>query len=233
MQEFSGLDFDLAIGEVYGLRVWRMDDYGRLRARNLSTVGPWKPGINVAKCHAQTESIAGIVDPSGKGCQPYNVTTRYGGGRKTFVIEWSDGNCESYTDKDLTFGATTHAVPDEKCQCGFYAYSDPRHEEAATRPWIGPSSTPGRYILGIIRGTGRTLIGTKGFRCEKAEIVALLDPTAGGELTEPWRQRQLGALRRVYPDVPLLRSREALIEFAPLTETLPDPTTEEFWALPA
>jgi len=87
-------------------------------------------------------------------------------------------------------------------------------------------------VLGIIKGTGKTLIGTKGFRCEKAEIVAFVDPTRGGSETEPWRVRQQRNLRSVYPDVPLLDSRAALLEFAPLTDTLPDRSSDEFWSLP-
>ena len=43
--EFSGQAFDLALGEVYGLRTWRTDDYGRLRAVHLDMAGPWRPSI--------------------------------------------------------------------------------------------------------------------------------------------------------------------------------------------
>lgn len=64
----------------------------------------------------------------------------------------------------------------EKCSCGFYAYY---------------SSSPNQYIngsrvTGIIEGYGNTLIGTLGFRSEKAKIVALYIPPVkdtGGRIT--------------------------------------------------
>jgi hypothetical protein len=93
-------------------------------------------------------------------------------------------------------------------------------------------AAPPRYVLGVIKGTGRTLIGTKGFRCEKAEIVALRDPMRGGKKQAEWREEQSEKLRRVYPDIPLLGSRAELLEFAPVQAALPEPGTDEFWALP-
>jgi hypothetical protein len=121
-----------------------------------------------------------------------------------------------------------HDVPSEQCACGFYAYTDNLHAEV--KSFVkGNGEEP---VLGIIKGTGRTLIGTQGFRCEKAEIVAFRDPTRGGKKTDEWRTRQLALLHRVYPDVPVLDSRAALLEFAPLTETLPAPSSDEFWSLP-
>lgn len=194
---FQGLPFDFAVGEVYGMRMWRMDQYGRLGARNWK--GLWKPGVNVAKC-IQRESVS-------VGAGSYSFATG----------EWR------YSERN------SHPAPFEGCSCGFYAYTDPHHAETQS---FTNKNTGEAVVLGIIKGTGRTLIGTQGFRCEKAEIVALRDPTRGGEKTEPWRLRQLANLKRVYPDVPLLPSRAALLEFAPLTETLPDPTSDEFWDLP-
>lgn len=55
------------------------------------------------------------------------------------------------------------AVPAEECGCGFWAYWTP---QAAPVP-------AGCRAVGVIKGYGRTLVGEKGFRCEKAEIVAL------------------------------------------------------------
>lgn len=58
-----------------------------------------------------------------------------------------------YADKEGICGRV-------RCGCGFWAY----HEGSV---W---QETP---AYGVIRGYGKTTIGTKGFRCEKAEIVAL------------------------------------------------------------
>lgn len=197
-EPFHGLPFEFAVGEVYGLRMWHMDKYGRLRARNWDGAPPWRPGINVAKCVKRS-----LPDS-------YGVFSA-----KSYDYTW--------TVRDNP----GHDVPSEGCSCGFYAYTDNLHAEVKTHARNGEEP-----VLGIIKGTGRTLIGTQGFRCEKAEIVAFRDPTRGGAKTDVWRTRQLAYLRRVYPDVPVLDNRATLLEFAPLTETMPAPTTDEFWHLP-
>jgi hypothetical protein len=46
------------------------------------------------------------------------------------------------------------------CTCGFYAYHD-------------GSKYQGGQVTGVIDGYGKTTVGTKGFRCEKARVVAL------------------------------------------------------------
>lgn len=59
-----------------------------------------------------------------------------------------------------------HRVGGLNCVCGFYAYydgGDNRYSNLTTIP-------------GIIRGHGITSIGDRGFRCQRAEIVALVRP---------------------------------------------------------
>lgn len=55
-----------------------------------------------------------------------------------------------------------------RCSCGFYAYYD------------GSTSfhKPG-WVDGVIGGWGKTVVGTKGFRCEKAQLLALAIPGSG------------------------------------------------------
>jgi len=228
--DFAGAPFDFALGEVYGMRMWHMDGYGRLRARNWNRAKPWRPGINVAKCEAESAntSLDAAVDPSGRGRKAVEVSVDYTySGTSEFAVKWDDGQVELLAKLEFATRNFDHDTPSEDCQCGFYAYTDSVHAEvkSQTRNGVEPA-------LGIIKGTGRTLIGTKGFRCEKAEIVGFRDPTRGGAKTDVWRVQQLANLRRVYPDVPILDNRAALLEFAPLTNTLPDPSTDEFWELP-
>lgn len=193
--DFKGAEFDFALGEVYGLRVWRIDDFGRLRALHVRSADPWRPGVNEAVCVA--DQNAGV----------------WVSGGYTFTV-------------GLAYSTTTNAVksrrctqvPNETCRCGFYAYTNTSHTELS-------QAGEADHILGMVRGTGRTLIGTKGFRSEKAEIVALLDP------------KHLPLLRRravldVYPDVPLMGDVDALLQFAPLTSALPGLSSEGFWSLP-
>jgi hypothetical protein len=179
--EFTGLPFDLALGEVYGLRVWKVDKYGRLRARHVETAKPWRPGVNVAKCHA----VFGI-------------------------------------------GTEAHESPDEKCTCGFYAYTEPDHIELQL---TGRGQGP--FIMGVVKATGRTLLGTQGFRSEKAEIVALQSPAGTGEGPKSSPDRKLAdRLRVVYPEVPFFGTRAGLLGFAPVKSMLPEPGEEGFWELP-
>lgn len=58
------------------------------------------------------------------------------------------------------------------CDCGFYAYFSGQDN----------SQMEGEPVGAVIEGTGRTIIGTKGFRTEKAELKALfpLGNTVGG-----------------------------------------------------
>lgn len=51
-----------------------------------------------------------------------------------------------------------------ECGCGFWAYWG-----LTDKDWH--DALP---VFGIVEGTGRTLIGSKGFRCEKAQILALV-----------------------------------------------------------
>lgn len=56
------------------------------------------------------------------------------------------------------------------CTCGFYAY------------WRPPRPRRGSMI-GVVEGWGKVVVGPKGFRCEKARIVALApDSTVVGRL---------------------------------------------------
>lgn len=59
----------------------------------------------------------------------------------------------------------THRVAGLDCECGFYAFFDGSNEY---------HSEPDT-LAGIIEGHGTVTAGTKGFRAEKAKIVALVD----------------------------------------------------------
>ena len=82
---------------------------------------------------------------------------------------WSPGvnhaKCLQNNDTGLLEKKSTH-IASPRCSCGFYAYFD------------GPHVAHAHYhtVLGVIRGQGRVSFGPKGFRVEKAEIVALYNP---------------------------------------------------------
>lgn len=216
---FSG-QADFAVGEVYGMRTWRLSPAGELLPRNLQSPGvqPWTLGENVATCWRRDPED--IADPTGRGRElvdvhkdwsfSYTESYRSSPWRRdivsievTYVATWvnDDGwsERETYTEAEfmemLRDSQPVHDAPDDNCVCGFYAYTDPQHEEIQTSLLVP--------VLGLIKGHGRTLIGSRGFRCQKAEIVALVDP---GE-------QVLGDLQLKYPDIPIVASVDELRAF--------------------
>jgi hypothetical protein len=207
-----------------GLRVWNLDAYGRLRAYLQTTAPPWRPGVNVAGCFREPAfSVQGVVDPERLGRRAINVQTErvLGGPEQTFYVEWSTGERGVY--RSIQFEAQAppakdHTAPGEKCTCGFSANTDP------AAPFLSAPINAEGLVLGVIKGSGRIITPRpEEFRCEKAEIIALL---------KPGTPRAAKMLSRVYPDVPQLPNQKALLAFAPVAPTIPDPSTDEFWALP-
>lgn len=62
-----------------------------------------------------------------------------------------------------------HEVTLPECKCGLYAYTDEKSLKANSR-------THGDTVFGLVRAHGLVTQGTKGFRAQKAEIVALTKP---------------------------------------------------------
>jgi hypothetical protein len=230
---FAG-DAELAMGEVYGLRTWNVSwESGELTPRYIQRYGNgkrsvWTPGENIAVCHS-FDNFENMPDPTGRGRKMvrmykrisvdpndfvngfYGHTMRYIPARTIYHVQWQTDSfepleTEEYLEAEfleLIKSAVRHRAPHEDCRCGFYAYTDPRHEEIAYD--CG-------QIFGLIKGYGRTLIGSRGFRCEKAEIVALVNPaypcTGGG----------IQRLQENYPGIPLVKSAEHLKDFADIKE---------------
>lgn len=70
------------------------------------------------------------------------------------------------TTRKFQIGLPTgdHQIAGMGCQCGFYAYFRVGHN---------PHHTQGN-VLGLIEGYGVATVGSRGFRCSKARIVALI-----------------------------------------------------------
>lgn len=99
-----------------------------------------------------------------------------------------------------------HQVAGMGCRCGFYAYFHAGYN---------PHQRPGD-VLGLIQGYGVVTVGTRGFRCEKARIVALIAPDVPNF--------DLGFVFANYPGVALFNSVEEAVAEFPLTvpEGTPD-----------
>lgn len=97
MTDFS--DRPLYAGSVRGVRAFRVDGLGRLRAVHADGAAPWRPGENEAACYA----------PS--------YVTLPGGLRVTL-----GGQLTTVTSTGKEPATPTHEVGSLPCGCGFYAY---------------------------------------------------------------------------------------------------------------
>jgi hypothetical protein len=70
-------------------------------------------------------------------------------------------------------------VPDALCECGIYAFREPAFD--TLRGAKGPK------VRGVVKGWGRYVLGTIGWRCEFARVVALVADDA-----DPVTSRQIG-----------------------------------------
>lgn len=110
-------------------------------------------------------------------------------------------------------------VPARNCGCGIYAFSGVR----GRRRWTDKDAR--HTILGIIEASGRVLIGERGFRAEKARIVALWDGWTchfGADVK---------AVKHNYPDIPFYTRKRAMLRAFPPYETQHylTPDDEGFW----
>lgn len=70
-------------------------------------------------------------------------------------------------ERDAVQAVSPHRI--DTCDCGFYAYFAPQID-VGTETYTRPS---GVYSTGVIEAYGRTIIGTKGFRAERARVLAV------------------------------------------------------------
>src|SRR6266487_1610408 len=92
-----------------------------------------------------------------------SVTLRgvYGNYWKPGVNEAACGRIDSYGNYHR------HRCAAKGCTCGFYAYWN-RGGNIITHCPVGVRYVP---VAGVIEGWGRTVTGSRGFRCEKAKIL--------------------------------------------------------------
>lgn len=100
--------------------------------------------------------------------------------------KWTNGSLTSVCNRFISLDGTraVHSSPDMDCTCGIYAHYLPLE-----------SYERNNNIFGVVEASGRILMGTRGFRAEKAKIVAL----AGyGDCTQWFEPRE--KTRGIYPD---------------------------------
>jgi hypothetical protein len=234
MSEFSDRPF--VAGSVVGLRAFRIDTLGRLTGVTHKDV--WVPGENVAQCHAtdlgevvrqmnvQIQHMTAVL--SAANSDPRGFGRR---GRKNNPIPKTPTPAEKAK-------AVTHALAGVSCQCGFYAYFDGGNDYltdnfAASGMIVnggftyttGSPDTAAR-VGAVIEGWGTCTVGTRGFRAEKAKVLALIKPKG----TDARREVAFLRAQRNYPDVAVFATeRDAIAEF-PLSDPIAaSPDDEDFW----
>lgn len=102
-----------------------------------------------------------------KRSDPQVLTGRYG---KDWTSGINEASCEKHTGE----------VPERKCSCGYYGYWSTHKtriiEEAEQSPCVCSACIKVYTVAGVIRISGHVIVGTAGFRAQKAEIVALSLP---------------------------------------------------------
>jgi hypothetical protein len=93
-------------------------------------------------------------------------------------------------------GRRPHGSPARDCVCGFYGWYSPRDARLVEAP-----------VFGAIEVSGRILLGTHGFRAERARVLGLVLPI------EPWADPLRRACRASL--VPTYGSRDELVEQLP------------------
>lgn len=214
--EFSGLD--LCIETVRGVRSFDVDLLGRLTGVSYKSV--WTPGENVATCRR---------DPGADlaGAMRRVLAASYGVGGympSAYTSVW-----EEFTAPKRKRGTPPeppspppHTMAD--CGCGFYGYYDGSDDyKAAAR------------VSAVIEGYGETVVGTRGFRCSKARILALCirEPKPGKPFKASKHLPPLAAerVRRNYAGIPVYTDFGAMLADFPIDrswEPAPD-IDPDFW----
>lgn len=95
-------------------------------------------------------------------------------------------------------------VPDENCACGFWAYWEIQQHDMGV---VG--SLP---VVGVVRASGQVIMGPRGFRAQKAEIVALHLPfRIEPDLPSP--REPMAGRSRISPPRPQRRFTGRVISF--------------------
>lgn len=227
MSDFAGQDFDFAAGSVFGLRGWNMDNLGRLHGVTHEEV--WLPGENVSICKQESRIPCPQVnrrEESRKASEAGRAKVKSKKKGRDARREWYELSTTSYWPRvacsdPSCYRGEYHLVDsghrfDPSCECGFWAY-----DEAGFK-------AHGR-VVGVIEGYGKTTVGTKGFRCEKARIVALSCENGDGDRHS---RSVLARLASLYPDVSFVDNFDALIDAYPgVLREWPE-VDEHFWLKP-
>ena len=209
------MDLLTALGQVYGTTT----------APNISIRGGGGAGSSSGSIgssgvwYGTTAPTSNTWITTGTSSGSYGIPQGHGGKYTVNVAfpDWTDQMIEQALKVQRQAEDAKHRAADLHCTCGFYAYFDD-----------GPNTyfEPGVDVLGIVEGYGQVTVGSRGFKAERAKIVALIIPAE-----DAFRCR---LVRRNYKDVPVFESTLAAYAEFPLTPNDPPGPDEDpdFWDRP-
>lgn len=221
----------LVIGSLTGLRSFNVDRLGRLTAVVAKQI--WTPGENVATCRYEEVNT---TSPWSTGLVAYvngGFITSSSTSYDPFTFAMPSALPASPSGATSTLGPSVkkrseqdgHELVSLSCECGFYAYFDGRNDY---------HSNDAR-VTGLIEGYGKVVMGTRGFRAEKARLVALVKPRKRSFAVDADPQEAVPAtwwdrVQTNYPDVPVFKNALTATAEFPLSEQIPTPETDDdFW----
>ncbi len=157
------------MGHVLGIRQWQRGSDGKLHGVHSFA---WESGENVATCErnhpvphsVDTEEAKALMrEKDAMYAEMQRLQTKRPKGISDLPLNERQEYERLYAEHEkMTAALDSRDTSD--CGCGFWAYFDlnPSEFRMGEKP-----------IVGVIKGYGRTLLGSRGFRCEKAEIVGL------------------------------------------------------------
>lgn len=211
-REFSERPF--LVGSLTGIRCFSVDRLGRLGPINTFPNSWWKPGENIGECHRNWQ-MQQYFDVYGSP-DLYTINTLLQmAGKPAISASVGDRITEPmYREILEACKLPDHRVAATDCSCGFYAYYDdddnPHHRQG--------------FLYGVIEGYGVMTVGTRGFRCSKAQIKALVIPA---KRSIAWTK-----VAANYSSIPVFETESEALKKFPLSlpSDIPSPdNTDDFW----
>lgn len=158
MEQYSS-DNILVPGELIGYREWSVDFNGLLYPITYSAMGAWTPGVNEARC--------GLSVPGGQVPHRRHSAVFDNELEATRAISMAYGYYSPGVHAPLVQGqiASAHQINFFCDHCGIYGKYNWTKANVNSSP-----------VIGAIAASGRIVLGTKGFRAQKARILALSLP---------------------------------------------------------
>lgn len=148
----------LVLGVARGLRTFYLDENGWLRG--VTYRAAWRDGENIAKCYI-ARPLHSLVKTTRAFLGAHPAPYTMGG-----VVFDADPDVPPRPEEGHRFDPC--GGMEATCGCGFYAYHASEQRYA--------TNGPGCRVVGVVEAYGKVVLGTTGFRAEKARILGVVVP---------------------------------------------------------